>query len=92
MAYDGELVKMENGRWARFSRCQVSNAGHQDTDEVDILVAVELEDRYQDILRDAETSIEAYRRKGIPVSVRLDPDNEGKLSLTLEGVNEASMH
>ncbi|MBX5483375.1 MAG: hypothetical protein IRZ16_16260 [Myxococcaceae bacterium] len=87
MAYDGELVKMENGRWARFSRCQVTNAGHQDTDEMDILVAVELEERYQELLRDAEQSIEAYRLKGIPVSVRLDPDGEGKLSLTLEGLH-----
>lgn len=89
MAYDGELVKMENGRWARFSRCQVCNAGHQDTDEVEILVAVELEDRYQDLLSQAESSIEAYRQRGIPVSVRLDPDGEGRLSLTLEGVNSA---
>lgn len=92
MAYDGELVKMENGRWARFSRCQVCNAGHQDTDEVDILVAVELEERYQDLLSAAETSIDEYRRRGIPVSVRLDPDGEGKLSLTFEGVNDASLH
>ena len=89
MAYDGELVKMENGRWARFSRCQVVNAGHQDTDEMDILVAVELDERYQDLLREAETSIEAYRLKGIPVSVRLDPDGAGRLSLTLAGVNAA---
>ena len=87
MAYDGELVKMENGRWARFSRCQVCTAGHQDTDDLDILVAVELEDRYQELLTAAETSIEAYRQKGIPVQVRLDPDGEGKLSLTFEGVN-----
>lgn len=92
MAYDGELVKMENGRWARFSRCQVCNAGHQDTDEMDILVAVELDERYQDLLREAEASIEAYRAKGIPVSLRLDDEGEGKLSLTFEGVNTASIH
>lgn len=91
MAYDGELVKMENGRWARFSRCQVCNAGHQDTDDVDILVAVELEERYQELLSAAESSIEAYRQKGIPVSVRLDPDGDGRLSLTFEGVN-APLH
>lgn len=92
MAYDGELVKMENGRWARFSRCQVCNAGHQDTDDLDILVAVELEERYQDLLSAAETSIDEYRRRGIPVSVRLDPDGDGKLSLTFEGVNDAAVH
>lgn len=91
MAYDGELVKMENGRWARFSRCQVCNAGHQDTDEIDLLVAVELEDRYQDLLRQAETSIEAYRAQGIPVSLRLDDEGDGKLSLTFEGVNAAQI-
>ena len=27
MAYDGELVKMANGRWARFQRCQVYRPG-----------------------------------------------------------------
>ena len=31
MAYEGELVKMENGRWARFQRCSIVNAGHQPT-------------------------------------------------------------
>ena len=92
MAHDGELVKMENGRWARFSRCQVCNAGHQDTDEMDILVAVELEDRYQELLQAAESSIEAYRQKGIPVSVRLDADGEGKLSLTFDGMDAATVH
>lgn len=92
MAYDGELVKMENGRWARFSRCQVCNAGHQDTDDLDILVAVELDDRYQELLRQAESSIEAYRARGIPVSLRLDDQGDGKLSLTFEGVNSAQVH
>jgi hypothetical protein len=88
MAYDGELVKMENGRWARFSRCKVCN-GHQGASEEDILVAVELEDRYQQLLAAAERSIAAYRQRGIPVQVRLDPDGEGRLSITFKGVNGA---
>jgi hypothetical protein len=89
MAYDGELVKMENGRWARFSRCKVCNAHQQDASDEEILVAVELEQRYQELLTAAESSIEAYRQRGIPVQVRLDPDGEGRLSLTFKGVNGA---
>ena len=89
MAYDGELVKMENGRWARFSRCKVCNAEQQDASDEEILVAVELEQRYQELLTAAESSIEAYRQRGIPVQVRLDPDGEGRLSLTFKGVNGA---
>src|SRR5688572_29411726 len=69
MAYDGELVKMENGRWARFQRCRIANAGHQDSDEMSILVAVELDEHYQDLLTAAEGSLDAYRRRGIPVHV-----------------------
>jgi hypothetical protein len=89
MAYDGELVKMENGRWARFSRCRVCNGAQHDSEVADILVAVELEERYQELLSAAESSIEAYRQKGIPVQVRLDPDGDGRLSLTFKGVNGA---
>ena len=89
MAYDGELVKMENGRWARFSRCKVCGNGKPQANEAEILVAVELEERYQELLTAAESSIEAYRQRGIPVQVRLDPDAEGRLSLTFKGVNGA---
>jgi hypothetical protein len=88
MAYEGELVKMKNGRWARFSRCRVRHAGQQRSGP-EILVAIELEDRYQELLRAAEDSIEAYRQKGIPVKVRLDPDGDGRLSLTFEGMGRA---
>ena len=86
MAYDGELVKMENGRWARFQRCRIANRGHQDGDEMSILVAVELDEHYQDLLNAAEGSLDSYRRRGIPVHVRLDPDGKGKLSVTVEPV------
>jgi hypothetical protein len=84
MAYDGELVKMENGRWARFQRCSICNAGHQDGDEMSILVAVELDEHYQDLLNAAEDSLDSYRKRGIPVQVRLDPDGKGKISLSFD--------
>jgi hypothetical protein len=84
MAYEGELVKMENGRWARFQRCRIRNAGHQDSDEMFILVAVELDEHYQDLLSAAEMSLDSYRERGIPVQIHLDPDGKGKLSLSFD--------
>lgn len=72
MAYDGELVKMENGRWARFQRCRVHRPGVEDAGETMILIAVELEDRYQRMLEDVADSLAQYRRQGIPVQVRMD--------------------
>ncbi len=81
MAYDGELVKMENGRWARFQQCSICNAGHQDSDPLTLLVAVELPEHYQDLLNAAEDSLARYRERGIPVQVRIDPDGKGTLSL-----------
>ena len=39
MAYEGELVKLGNGRWARFSQVKVDGT----VQESSILVAVELE-------------------------------------------------
>ena len=92
MAYEGELVKMENGRWARFRRCSIVNAGHPDMDDMNILVAVELDERYQDLLDAAERSLESYRERGIPVHIHLDPEGKGKISLSFaEGV-EALAH
>lgn len=84
MAYEGELVKMENGRWARFQRCVIDNHGHQDADVTSLLVAVELDEHYQDLLTAAESSLEQYRQRGIPVHIRLDPSGKGKLSLSFE--------
>jgi hypothetical protein len=93
MAYEGELVKMENGRWARFQRCTIVNSGHQDNDELAILVAVELNDHYQELLEAAESSLATYRERGIPVQMRLDPDGKGKLALSFEPAPEgASVH
>lgn len=91
MAYEGELVKMENGRWAKFQRCTIVNAGHQDgEDEYSVLVAVELNERFQDLLAAAEQSLEPYRQKGIPVQIRLDPEGKGKISLTFEREGESA--
>ncbi|MFL5344884.1 MAG: hypothetical protein ACJ8AT_08820 [Hyalangium sp.] len=72
MAYDGELVKMENGRWARFQRCRVYRPGVEDAGETMLLIAVELEERYQRMLDAVSDSLAQYRRQGIPVQVRMD--------------------
>ncbi len=77
MAYDGELVKMANGRWARFQRCQVYRPGVEDAGETMLLIAVELEERYQRLLDEAADSLAQYRVQGVPVQVRLDPDAQG---------------
>jgi hypothetical protein len=44
----GELVKLGDGRWARFQQIEVTGAG------LSILVAVELDDRTQRLLDAAE--------------------------------------
>ncbi|MBN1207579.1 MAG: hypothetical protein JXB05_22110 [Myxococcaceae bacterium] len=72
MAYDGELVKMQNGRWARFQRCQMYRPGVEDAGETMLLIAVELEERYQALLDSVADSLAQYRRQGIPVQVRMD--------------------
>lgn len=77
MAYDGELVKMENGRWARFQRCQMYRPGVEDAGETMLLIAVELEERYQGLLDSVAESLAQYRHQGIAVQVQLDPDAQG---------------
>ncbi len=92
MATEGELVRMENGRWARFQLCTICNSGHQDLDEMSILVAVELDQHYQELLDAAEDSLDGYRQRGIPVQLRLNPNGNGKLSLTFDFPQSASVH
>jgi hypothetical protein len=87
MAYVGELVKMENGRWARFARCRVNGS-----EVADILVAVELEERYQKLLASAENSIDVYRQRGMPFTVRMESDEKGEMSVSLLESNSASVH
>ena len=89
MAYDGELVKMENGRWARFQRCQVYRPGVEDAGETMLLIAVELEERYQSLLDSVAESLAQYRHQGIAVQVQLDPDAQG---VTLQPETAASVH
>ena len=72
MAYDGELVKMENGRWARFQRCQVYRPGVEDAGGTMMLIAVELDERHQLLLEEMADSLAQYRQRGIPVRARLD--------------------
>jgi hypothetical protein len=90
MAYDGELVKMENGRWARFQRCQVYRPGVEDAGETMLLIAVELEERYQSLLDSVGESLAQYRHQGIAVQVQIDPDARG-VTLQPESV-EAALH
>lgn len=63
MASEGELVKMANGKWARFQQLRISNAGHQDSDEMTILVAVELDEANQALLAEAEAQLTAHREE-----------------------------
>jgi hypothetical protein len=59
MAYDGELVKLGNGRWAKFTQCRVASGAQES-----ILVAVELDDEAQTLLHAAESSFEALVARG----------------------------
>ena len=87
MAYDGELVKMENGRWARFQRCQVYRPDVTDAGETMMLIAVELDERYQKLLDEAAGSLADYRQRGIPVQASLDDSAQ---HLTLHPEPEAA--
>lgn len=86
MAYDGELVKMANGRWARFQRCQMFRPGVQDAGETMMLIAVELDERYQVLLDEVADSLAQYRHRGIPVQAKLDEAQR----LTLHPESESS--
>jgi hypothetical protein len=69
MPFPGDLVKLQDGRWARFRRCQTP-AG--EAAPVSLLVAVELEERYQELLLSAERALDEYRAHGLAVQVRLE--------------------
>lgn len=93
MAYDGELVRMENGRWARFQHCAILNAGHPDHEGPSFLVAVELDESLQSALNAAHASVESYRRRGIPVRVSLDEGAPGRVQVqVLSRQQVASLH
>lgn len=71
-AREGELVRFADGRWARFQRCTLS-----DGQPGPFLVAVELDSHHQRMLSEVEGSFEAYRARGVPVRVRIDPEADG---------------
>lgn len=71
MAYDGELVKMQDGRWARFQRCQLWQEDGRGEPTM-LLIAVELEDRHQELLDEVSASLAHYRQQGIAVQAEVD--------------------
>jgi len=94
MASEGELVRMQNGRWARFQRCAVYGLidSERSAPGLDgVLVAVELGDSYQHMLDAAEDSLRGYRQRGIPIQLRLNWNGDGKLSLNFDFSQSASI-
>lgn len=71
MAYEGELVKLTNGRWARFQRLAVNGESKPWTDTT-VMVAVELDDRMQALLDATGEALDEYARRGERVQVRLE--------------------
>ena len=92
MAYDGELVKMANGRWARFQRCQKYQPGNVDAGETMLLIAVELEERFQRLLDEVAGSLALFRQQGIPVQARLTPGEDGQERLKLVPETLPALH
>lgn len=92
MATEGELVRMQNGRWARFQRCPVYDGERSRVDGISVLVAVELADSYQQLLDAAEDSLRDYRQQGISVQLLLDWNGNGKLSLRFEFPRSVAVH
>jgi len=72
MATEGELVKLANGRWARYRQLPVY-AGEA-PGALTLLAAVELDEHTQELLGEAEASLDAYRLRGFEMDLRLDPD------------------
>lgn len=73
MAYEGELVKLTNGRWARFRRLPVAGESKPWTDDT-VLVAVEVEEGLQALLERSGETLDEYARRGEQVQVRLEGD------------------
>lgn len=73
MAHEGELVRKANGRWARYRRCAVSNAG-QHREDVYVLVALELDEHHQDLLQAAERYFAQGGQPASPVTRQSGPE------------------
>jgi hypothetical protein len=84
MADEGELVKLGNGRWARFRQLPVYAGDVRAA--LTMLTAVELDERTQELLEAAEASLDAYRLRGFEMDVRLDNDG------TVRFEQRAGMH
>lgn len=83
MAHEGQVVKLSNGRWARFSHVDLQGTSHGRWDGA-ILVAVELEDRYQSMLDAASHDAEDSYDRGVPVQLTLASDGRGAMAVRLE--------
>jgi len=74
MADEGQLVKLGNGRWARFRQLPVYAGDVRGA--LTLLTAVELDQHTQELLEAAEVSLDAYRQRGfsglveVPVATR----------------------
>jgi hypothetical protein len=79
MAYDGQVVKLEDGRWARFEHRTVLGARQGSWDGA-ILVAVEVDDACQKMLDAAEASLEEYYQRGIAMNLTLTPHGAAERS------------
>ena len=78
MAYEGEVVKLQDGRWARFQRLSVTDpAGNSSA----LLVAVELEARYQQMLDAAQGGLR--QQEPAPVRMSLTADESGNYALQM---------
>ena len=74
----GDLVKLSDGRWARYKRLPSIDAH-----ESPIVVAVELEEAQQRLMAEAADALVSYESRGIPVRMYLDqsPDGPGTESV-----------
>ena len=78
MAYHGELVRMENGRWARFQECVIYKNDQRGLAELPLLVAVELDEHLQALL---DEQAELYEDHRAPVRMEAIPEGKGPIAL-----------
>jgi hypothetical protein len=70
-----ELVKLADGRWARFQQLQTIEGQNAP------LIAVELDTAQQQLLNEAELTLHQYQVRGVPVQVRLDENLDGETTV-----------
>jgi hypothetical protein len=74
MADEGQLVKLGNGRWARYRQLPVYAGDVRGA--LTLLAAVELDQHTQELLEAAEVSLDAYRLRGFEMDLLLDQDGK----------------